>query len=82
MSGLDLTKSFFISPPSAATKLGHYRVLAPSAGVRFSPLCLGGMSIGDAWARHGMGGMDKASSFKLLDAYFGAGGSFIDTACN
>ena len=28
----------------------------------------------------GMGAMDKASSFKLLDAFYDAGGNFIDTA--
>jgi aryl-alcohol dehydrogenase-like predicted oxidoreductase len=39
------------------------------------------MSIGTAWG-HGMGEMDKASSFKLLDGYFNAGGNFIDTAGN
>lgn len=38
------------------------------------------MSIGDKWAAKGMGSMDKESSFKLLDAYFGLGGNFIDTA--
>ena len=38
------------------------------------------MSIGDKWASLGMGAMDKESSFKLLDAYFDAGGNFIDTA--
>ncbi|KAK0213838.1 NADP-dependent oxidoreductase domain-containing protein [Armillaria fumosa] len=62
------------------TKLGVYRVLSSRAGVRVSPLCLGAMSIGDKWAAHGMGSMDKESSFKLLDAYFDAGGNFIDTA--
>ncbi|KAI0760166.1 Aldo/keto reductase [Fomes fomentarius] len=40
------------------------------------------MSIGDKWAAHGMGAMDKASSFKLLDAFYEAGGNFIDTANN
>jgi aryl-alcohol dehydrogenase-like predicted oxidoreductase len=39
------------------------------------------MSIGDAWAEF-MGTMDKAASFKLLDAFFEAGGNFIDTANN
>ena len=29
-----------------------------------------------------MGSMDKESSFKLLDAFFDAGGNFIDTANN
>lgn len=27
-----------------------------------------------------MGAMDKESSFKLLDAFYDAGGNFIDTA--
>ncbi|CAK5281935.1 unnamed protein product, partial [Mycena citricolor] len=40
------------------------------------------MSIGDQWEKMGMGSMDKESSFKLLDAYFDAGGNFIDTANN
>ncbi|EJD04770.1 Aldo/keto reductase [Fomitiporia mediterranea MF3/22] len=66
------------SPP--ATRLGRYRVLSPRAGVRVSPLQLGAMSIGDQWEKLGMGSMDKESSFKLLDAYFDAGGNFIDTA--
>jgi aryl-alcohol dehydrogenase-like predicted oxidoreductase len=82
MSGIDLTKSFLLPPPPAATKLGRYRVLAPRAGVRVSPLCLGGLSLGDAWATQGFGAMDTASSIKLLDAFFDAGGNFIDTACN
>lgn len=38
------------------------------------------MSIGDSWQSIGMGAMDKESSFKLLDAYYEAGGNFIDTA--
>ncbi|TFY78171.1 hypothetical protein EWM64_g5841 [Hericium alpestre] len=36
------------------------------------------MSIGDKWAF--MGSMNKQQSFALLDAYFEAGGNFIDTA--
>jgi aryl-alcohol dehydrogenase-like predicted oxidoreductase len=38
------------------------------------------MSLGTAWAAAGFGAMDKDSSFKLLDAYFDAGGNFIDTS--
>jgi aryl-alcohol dehydrogenase-like predicted oxidoreductase len=72
--------SFWPPPPNPATKLGHYRALAPSAGVHVSPLQLGAMSIGDKWEALGMGSMNKESSFKLLDAYFEAGGNFIDTA--
>ncbi|CCM02031.1 uncharacterized protein FIBRA_04107 [Fibroporia radiculosa] len=40
------------------------------------------MSIGDQWAKLGMGQMDKESSFELLDAFYKAGGNFIDTANN
>ncbi|KAL1866894.1 putative aryl-alcohol dehydrogenase aad14 [Diaporthe australafricana] len=61
------------------TELGRLRVLSSTAGVRVSPLQLGAMSIGDAWAG-GMGSMDKESAFKLLDTFFEAGGNFIDTA--
>jgi aryl-alcohol dehydrogenase-like predicted oxidoreductase len=50
--------------------------------VHLSPIQLGAMSIGDQWADKGLGSMDKASSFKLLDAYFDLGGNFIDTANN
>ncbi|KAI9440916.1 NADP-dependent oxidoreductase domain-containing protein [Lactarius indigo] len=68
--------------PPPPTKLGRYRTLSPLAGVRVSPLQLGAMNIGDKWHEFGMGSMDKATSFKLLDAYFDAGGNFIDTANN
>lgn len=40
----------FAPAPEPATELGRYRVLSSTAGVRVSPLCLGAMSIGDAWA--------------------------------
>ncbi|KAF8192149.1 NADP-dependent oxidoreductase domain-containing protein [Pholiota molesta] len=62
--------------------LARYRLLSPRAGVHLSPIQLGAMSIGDQWADKGLGSMDKASSFKLLDAYFDLGGNFIDTANN
>ena len=66
------------APPK--TPLGRYRQLCPAAGVHVSPIQLGAMSIGDSWQKIGMGAMDKESSFKLLDAYYEAGGNFIDTA--
>ncbi|KAJ7646211.1 aryl-alcohol dehydrogenase [Mycena rosella] len=72
--------SFLLPAPPPATKLGRYRQLAPRAAIHVSPLALGAMSIGDQWAKFGMGAMDKESSFKLLDAYFDAGGNHIDTA--
>ncbi|KAJ7608608.1 NADP-dependent oxidoreductase domain-containing protein [Mycena polygramma] len=48
----------------------------------YPPLQLGGMSIGDKWAKMGLGAMDKEASFKLLDAFYDKGGNFIDTASN
>lgn len=68
------------SPPK--TKLGRHRQLSPTAGIHVSPICLGAMSIGDKWAEYGMGSMDKESSFKRLDAFYDAGGNFIDTSSN
>ncbi|UKZ76755.1 Putative aryl-alcohol dehydrogenase aad14 [Trichoderma virens FT-333] len=70
---------FFFGEP--VSELNRYRVLSPTAGVRVSPLALGAMSIGDSWSDW-MGSMDKESSFKLLDAFYDAGGNFIDTANN
>ncbi len=74
--------SLFIQGREPATKLGWHRQLSPLAGVHVSPICLGAMSIGDKWSGYGMGAMDKESSFKLLDAFYEAGGNFIDTANN
>jgi aryl-alcohol dehydrogenase-like predicted oxidoreductase len=71
----------FQPAPEPTTELGRYRILSSTAGIRVSPLQLGAMSIGDAWSSF-MGSMDKASSFKLLDAFYEAGGNFIDTANN
>lgn len=71
----------FKPAPEPSTELGRYRVLSSSAGIRVSPLQLGGMSIGEAWSQF-MGSMDKESSFKLLDNFYEAGGNFIDTANN
>jgi len=74
--------SLWPAPKQPPTGLGKYRVLSRIAGVHVSPLALGAMSIGDKWESIGMGSMNKESSFKLLDAYFEAGGNFIDTANN
>ncbi len=78
---IDKMSSFFSLAPEPPTELGRLRVLSSSAGIRVSPLCLGAMSIGDAWSS-AMGSMDKEASFKLLDAFVEAGGNFIDTANN
>ncbi|KAH7887273.1 aryl-alcohol dehydrogenase [Phlebopus sp. FC_14] len=73
--------SVFGKSPTPKTHLGRYRQLAPRASIHVSPISLGGMSLGDTWAGM-MGQMSKESSFALLDAYFDAGGNFIDTASN
>lgn len=72
--------TFWVPVPKPSSRLARYRVLSPNAGVHVSPLQLGAASIGDKWGQFGMGSMDKASSFKLLDAFYDAGGNFIDTA--
>jgi aryl-alcohol dehydrogenase-like predicted oxidoreductase len=49
----------------------HYRRLGHS-GLRVAPIALGTMQFG--WSA------DEARSFEIMDAYFAAGGNFIDTA--
>ncbi|KAH8697515.1 putative aryl-alcohol dehydrogenase Aad14 [Talaromyces proteolyticus] len=71
----------FDSAPEPVNELGRYRILSSTAGIRVSPLQLGAMSIGDAWSED-LGSMNKEQSFKILDAFFEAGGNFIDTANN
>ncbi|TBU30605.1 Aldo/keto reductase [Dichomitus squalens] len=67
-------------PPQPANELGRYRLLSPSAGVRVSPLCLGAMSLGQAWSGMMGGGTTEEEAFKFLDTYWENGGNFIDTA--
>jgi aryl-alcohol dehydrogenase-like predicted oxidoreductase len=74
-----LSKTWQNIPKPPATPLAHRRRLAPNAGVHVSPFCLGAMSIGDQWSGL-LGDMNRKSSFELLDAFFEAGGNFIDTA--
>lgn len=38
-----------ITAPELKSSLGIYRLLAPTAAVRVSPLCLGGMNFGEGW---------------------------------
>ncbi|KAI0074597.1 aryl-alcohol dehydrogenase [Panus rudis PR-1116 ss-1] len=75
--------ALWLPPPEPPTKLGRHRQLSGLAGVHVSPICLGAMSIGDSpdWGKV-MGATTKESSFKLLDAFYEAGGNFIDTANN
>jgi hypothetical protein len=71
-----------IFPPQSdpKTELGRYRLLSPTAAVRVSPICLGGMSLGDQWTGYMCGSLNQAQSEELLDAFYKAGGNFIDTA--
>jgi len=64
--------------PVAKSLLDFPRVLAPTAGVRVSPLCLGAMNFGDAWVDL-MGKCDKKTTFEILDYFYEQGGNFIDT---
>jgi len=73
--------AIFDNIPDSESPLARCRLLSPNAGLRVSPLQLGGMSIGDQWSAT-MGNMTKDASFALLDAYYNAGGNFIDTANN
>ncbi|KAJ5716606.1 hypothetical protein N7493_008517 [Penicillium malachiteum] len=70
--------SFEPAPPPK-TYLGRYRLLAPTAAVKVSPLCLGAMNFGESW-KDRLGECDKETSFKILDTFYEHGGNFIDTA--
>lgn len=55
--------------------LNHYVTLGRS-GLRVSPMCLGAMTFGKDWEW----GSDVEDSKRIIDAYIGRGGNFIDTA--
>jgi hypothetical protein len=45
------TSHFITAPmPAPAKPLTYRRILSPTGGIRVSPLCLGGMSLGKAWS--------------------------------
>ncbi|KAF7557950.1 hypothetical protein G7Z17_g262 [Cylindrodendrum hubeiense] len=69
----------FPPAPPAKSALGRYRLLAPSAAVRVSPICLGAMGFGDA-GKARMGECSKDKAFEILDTFKELGGNFIDTA--
>ena len=74
--------SIMVPAAKPTSRLARYRALSPHASVHVSPFQLGAMSIGDKWDKIGAGSMNKETSFKLLDAFYEAGGNFIDTANN
>ena len=55
--------------------LDHYVTLGRS-GLRVSPLCLGAMTFGKEWGW----GSEPAEARRIIDAFLGRGGNFIDTA--
>ncbi|KAF6839577.1 norsolorinic acid reductase [Colletotrichum plurivorum] len=69
------------APPCPPPKslLGRHRLLAPSASVYVSPICLGGMNFGEAW-KDRLGSCSKETTFEILDYFYEQGGNFIDTA--
>ncbi|KAJ5109911.1 hypothetical protein N7532_002556 [Penicillium argentinense] len=71
--------SSLANTPKPKSPLGYHRLLAPSAGVRVSPLCLGTANFGEAWKEY-MGECSRETAFSLLDQFFDNGGNFIDTA--
>jgi aryl-alcohol dehydrogenase-like predicted oxidoreductase len=70
--------SLFNPPPKPTTPLACHRPLSPTASIKVSPLCLGGISIGSSWSP--IYGKNE-DAFALLDAFVAQGGNFIDT-CN
>lgn len=64
---------------SAEKKLTPYRLLAPSAGVKVSPFCLGAMTFGDVQPEI-FGECSNETAFEILDYFYEQGGNFIDTA--
>ncbi|KAJ3534350.1 hypothetical protein NM208_g7573 [Fusarium decemcellulare] len=67
----------FEPPPKPTSPMGYHRVLSPNAAVKVSPICLGGISIGNAWSDYTGKNEDP---FELLDTFFELGGNFIDTS--
>ncbi|WP_299582444.1 aldo/keto reductase [Mucilaginibacter sp.] len=53
----------------------NYKTLGRS-GLRVSPICLGGMTLGEDWGW----GADEAESEKIIKRFMELGGNFIDTA--
>ncbi len=69
--------SFFQPPPKPDIPLAYHLILSPTASVKVSPLCLGGISIGSSWSE--MFGKNESAD-SLLDAFYALGGNFIDTS--
>ena len=68
-----------MTAPNAPPLLGRHRLLAPTAGVHVSPLCLGAMNFANAW-KDFLGECSKEIAFEMLDYFYEQGGNLIDTA--
>ncbi|KAI5921542.1 aldo/keto reductase [Camillea tinctor] len=73
--------SVFPVAPTPTSPLARYRILSPTASLRVSPICLGGMSFGEAWKSY-MGAVDQKTVEEILDFFYSQGGNFIDTSNN
>ena len=65
-------------PPPSKGLLDRHRVLAPTAAVHVSPICLGAMNFGNAMKDY-FGACSKETAFEILDYFYEQGGNFIDT---
>ena len=66
---LTLATMAFPTPQKPISPLGYHRTLAPTCGLKVSPLCLGAMSLGDAWAQ-GYGAVKKKTAFEIMDHFY------------
>ena len=66
-------------PPPTKKVLARHRVLAPTAAVHVSPICLGGLNFGNAY-KDILGECSKDTAFQILDYFYDQGGNFIDTS--
>ncbi|KAL9006294.1 MAG: hypothetical protein Q9188_000951 [Gyalolechia gomerana] len=78
MSTTQQPQMYPFSKTSIKSPLGRHRILAPSAGVKISAICLGAMNFGNAW-KDCMGECSKATAWEMLDYFYEMGGNFIDT---
>ncbi|KAM6509803.1 hypothetical protein FALCPG4_017446 [Fusarium falciforme] len=65
--------------PAPKSLLGRHRLLAPTAGVFVSPICLGTMNFGSVM-NDSLGECTKETAFEILDYFYEQGGNFLDTA--
>ncbi|KAL1693287.1 NADP-dependent oxidoreductase domain-containing protein [Schizophyllum commune] len=67
-------------PTNPPSPLGVYRVLSPNAGLRISPLQLGGMIVRDKTSGESPPLLNQQEAFDALDAFYKLGGNVVDTA--